>query len=238
MKPQIFFKDHLLENSFLETDNKVVYFPLTTHNSRRAMHYLFIIFGYLLGSIPFGLLYGRLAGVDVRQLGSRNIGATNVNRLLGKKLGIMTLVSDLLKGLVPMLVASHFLAGQGAELWVMLTGLAAFIGHCWPIYLKFVGGKGVATALGIFLYLAPLPTLAAILIFICVVWLSGFVSLGSMSAALAMPLMIWLTGLPIETTYVAGIIALLIVIKHHENISRLLKGTEKSWKTTSTEPDD
>jgi glycerol-3-phosphate acyltransferase PlsY len=202
------------------------------------MQYLFIIFGYLLGSTPFGLFYGRLAGVDVRQQGSQNIGATNVNRLLGKKLGLLTLASDLLKGLVPMLICSRFLPAQEASLWVMLTGLAAFIGHCWPIYLKFSGGKGVATALGVFLYLAPLPTLAAILIFACVVWLSGFVSLGSMSAAASMPLIIALNGGSPELLAVSGLIAVLIIIKHHENISRLLKGSEKSWKTPKNEQKD
>ena len=199
------------------------------------MNYLFIIFGYLLGSVPFGLLYGRLAGIDVRQQGSRNIGATNVNRLLGKKLGLLTLASDLLKGLVPMLIASRFLNTPDAALWVMLTGLAAFIGHCWPLYLKFSGGKGVATALGIFLYLTPLPALVAILIFICVVWLSGFVSLGSISAAASLPMAISLSGGNLELLIVSGVVAFLIVIKHHENISRLLKGTEKSWKKPSNE---
>ena len=194
------------------------------------MNYFFIIFAYLLGSIPFGLLYGRLVGVDVRQQGSRNIGATNVNRLLGKKLGLLTLTSDLLKGLVPMLICSRFLVGHDASLWIMLTGLAAFVGHCWPLYLKFSGGKGVATAVGIFLYLAPLPALAAILIFICVVWFSGFVSLGSISAAASLPLAIALSGGNRELLIVSGVIALLIVIKHHENIGRLLKGKEKSWK--------
>ena len=130
------------------------------------MQYILVIFGYLAGSIPFGLLYGRLAGVDVRQQGSGNIGATNVNRLLGKKLGILTLVSDLLKALVPMLIAAQILGNQpDADLWTMMTGTAAFIGHCWPLYLKFRGGKGVATALGVFLYLAPLQALMAIGLF-------------------------------------------------------------------------
>ena len=202
------------------------------------MHYFLIVFGYLLGSIPFGLLYGRLAGIDVRQQGSQNIGATNVNRLLGKKLGLLTLVSDLLKGLVPMLLASHFLTGQNDSVWIMLPGLAAFIGHCWPIYLKFSGGKGVATALGIFLYLAPLPALAAILIFVCVVWLSGYVSLGSMIAAASMPVILTLNGGRPEQLIVSGVIAVLIIIKHHENIIRLLKGTEKSWKTPNNKPED
>jgi glycerol-3-phosphate acyltransferase PlsY len=205
---------------------------LIPYYSGGPMNNLFIVFGYLLGSVPFGLLYGRLAGIDVRQQGSRNIGATNVNRLLGKKLGLLTLASDLLKGLVPMLLCSHFLSGPDAPRLVMLTGLAALLGHCWPIYLKFKGGKGVATALGIFLYLAPLPTLAAILIFIGTVWLSGFVSLGSMSAALSLPLIIALTGGDYEILAVSGLIALLIIVKHHENISRLLQGAEKSWKNS------
>ena len=195
------------------------------------MQYLLVIFGYLAGSIPFGLLYGRLAGVDVRQQGSGNIGATNVSRLLGKKLGILTLASDLLKGLLPMLIAAQILGNQpDAYLWTMLTGTAAFVGHCWPIYLKFKGGKGVATALGIFLYLAPLQTLIAIVLFAATVRLGGYVSLGSMSAALSLPVMIWLSNGPTDLLLITGMIALLIVLKHQENIRRLLKGEEKSWK--------
>ena len=195
------------------------------------MQYLLVIFGYLAGSIPFGLLYGRLAGVDVRQQGSGNIGATNVSRLLGKKLGILTLASDLLKGLLPMLIAAQILGNRpDAYLWTMLTGTAAFVGHCWPIYLKFRGGKGVATALGIFLYLAPLQTLIAIVLFVATVRLGGYVSLGSMSAALSLPVMIWLSNGPTDLLVTTGTIALLIVLKHQENIRRLLKGEEKSWK--------
>ncbi len=195
------------------------------------MQYLLVIFGYLAGSIPFGLLYGRLAGVDVRQQGSGNIGATNVSRLLGKKLGILTLASDLLKGLLPMLIAAQILGDRpDAYLWTMLTGTAAFVGHCWPIYLKFRGGKGVATALGIFLYLAPLQTLIAIVLFVATVRLGGYVSLGSMSAALSLPVMIWLSNGPTDLLLITGMIALLIVLKHQENIRRLLKGEEKSWK--------
>ena len=195
------------------------------------MQYALVIFGYLAGSIPFGLLYGRLAGVDVRQQGSGNIGATNVNRLLGKKLGILTLASDLLKGLLPMLIAAQILGNRpDAYLWTMLTGMAAFVGHCWPIYLKFRGGKGVATALGIFLYLAPLQTLIAIVLFAATVRLGGYVSLGSMSAALSLPVMIWLSNGPTDLLLITGMIALLIVLKHQENIRRLLKGEEKSWK--------
>jgi glycerol-3-phosphate acyltransferase PlsY len=195
------------------------------------MQYLLIIFGYLTGSIPFGLLYGRLAGIDVRQQGSGNIGATNVNRLLGKKLGILTLASDLLKGLLPMLLAAQLLGNRpDAPLWTMLTGLAAFIGHCWPLYLQFRGGKGVATALGIFIYLAPPQTLIAIMLFVVTVRVGGYVSLGSMGAAISLPIMIWLSDGPPELLLISGLIAGLIILKHRGNISRLAQGQEKSWK--------
>lgn len=198
------------------------------------MEYLLVIFGYLLGSVPFGLLYGRLAGVDVRRQGSGNIGATNVNRLLGKKLGLMTLASDLLKGLLPLLIAAQILGPrEDAPLWIMLTGLGAFIGHCWPIYLKFSGGKGVATALGVFFYLAPLHTLVAIALFIATVRLGGYVSLGSITAALSLPVLIWLSNGADPRFFVATIIALLIVLKHRVNIRHLLQGREKSWKKTA-----
>ena len=201
------------------------------------MQYLLVIFGYLIGSIPFGLLYGRLAGIDVRQQGSGNIGATNVNRLLGKKLGIMTLVSDLLKGLLPMLIATQILGSrEDAHLWIMLTGMGAFVGHCWPIYLKFRGGKGVATALGVFLYLAPPQTLIAIALFITTVRLGGYVSLGSMSAAISLPIMIWISNGADDLLFVSGTIALLIVLKHQENIRHLLQGKEKSWKKSGNGP--
>lgn len=203
----------------------------SNHGQTIHMQYLLVIFGYLVGSIPFGLLYGRLVGIDVRQQGSGNIGATNVNRLLGKKMGILTLGSDLLKGLIPMLIAAQILGNQpDAYLWTMLTGTAAFAGHCWPIYLKFSGGKGVATALGIFLYLAPLQTLIAIVLFAATVRLGGYVSLGSMAAAISLPVMVWLGNGPNDLLIITGIIALLIVFKHQENIKRLLRGEEESWK--------
>lgn len=195
------------------------------------MTYLLISLGYLLGSVPFGLLYGKLAGIDVRSQGSGNIGATNVNRLLGKKLGVLTLLSDILKGLLPMLLATWLLGDAPAgHRWVIFTGGAAFLGHCFPLYLKFRGGKGVATALGIHLYLAPLPTLAGVALFALTVRLSGYVSLGSLTAAAALPLMIWLTGGPADLLLVSTLVGAVIWLKHHENLGRLLRGTEKSWK--------
>lgn len=196
-----------------------------------AMPYLLTIFGYLLGSIPFGLLYGQLAGIDVRRQGSGNIGATNVNRLLGKRLGALTLASDIAKGLLPMLLTTWLLGDRlDGQRWVMLSGAAAFLGHCFPLYLKFRGGKGVATALGIHLYLAPLPTLAAVAIFALTVRFSGYVSLGSISAAAALPLLLLLAGGPPELVLVSALVGAVIWLKHHANLGRLWRGEEKSWK--------
>ncbi|MBU0483727.1 MAG: glycerol-3-phosphate 1-O-acyltransferase PlsY [Proteobacteria bacterium] len=194
-------------------------------------NYLLVLSGYLIGAIPFGLIYGKLVGIDVRQNGSGNIGATNVSRLLGKKLGLLTLISDAAKGLIPMALAGWLLKDQpGTDLWVALCGTAAFLGHIFPVYLKFKGGKGVATALGIFLYLNPLAALAAVVIFIAVVYLGGYVSLGSLLAAAAMPLIIWQTDGSREYILMTLAISVLIWIKHHENIGRLIRKEEKSWK--------
>lgn len=195
------------------------------------MEYLLLIGSYLIGSIPFGLVLGKLAGVDVREAGSGNIGATNVTRLAGKKLGIITLVCDALKAILPMLVASHLLTPDNSQdIWVALCGGAAFLGHLYPLYLKFRGGKGVATALGIFLYLAPVAALIDLLIFLGVVYNWGYVSLGSLTAALLMPGLVWLlTGSPSNSLLALGIGAL-IWIKHRDNIGRLMKHEEKSWR--------
>lgn len=199
------------------------------------MSILFPLLGYFLGSIPFGLLISRLAGVDVRQEGSKNIGATNVSRVLGKKLGLITLACDCLKGFLPMYLAARLLGDSGAkDLVVAVTGVMAVLGHMFPIYLKFRGGKGVATGLGVFLYLSPAAIGISLLVFIVSVFLSGFVSVGSLLASALVPLWLYLLGAD-NTTIVAGlIIALLIWIKHRENICRLLRGEEKSWKKSAS----
>jgi len=193
-----------------------------------------LVVAYLVGSIPFGLLLGKLMGVDVRRAGSGNIGATNVLRLLGKKLGIVTLLADTLKAIVPMLLAKWVISSTAVsasvDLWVALCGASAFLGHLFPVYLKFKGGKGVATALGIFLLLEPWAVFIGLAIFISVVLFWGYVSLGSLAAAASMPLWVWLlSGSPLYTS-LALFIGLLIWLKHHDNIVRLLKGEEKSWK--------
>ncbi|HIJ78451.1 MAG TPA: glycerol-3-phosphate 1-O-acyltransferase PlsY [Deltaproteobacteria bacterium] len=196
-----------------------------------VMEYILVIGAYLVGSIPFGLVFGKMAGIDVRTEGSCNIGATNVTRLAGKKFGIITLVFDVLKGVIPMVLAGALLAEDGnLELWVALCGGMAFLGHLYPIYLGFKGGKGVATALGIFLYLAPLAALLDILVFVGVVYNWGYVSLGSLTAALMMPGLVWLLYQSPTVTVLAGLLGVLIWVKHHQNIGRLIRREEKSWK--------
>ena len=207
------------------------------------IEYVVMIIGaYLLGSVPFGLLFGKMAGVDVRSAGSGNIGATNVGRLLGKKLGILTLLADMLKGVAPMVLASWLTAdrGTGHQL-VLLCGAAAFLGHLYPVWLGFKGGKGVATALGVFLYLTPLAALGTGAVFLLVLLNWGYVSLASLSAALLMPGLIWLFyggllgGEAVGSaawpeSLLALLFAGLIWYKHRDNIVRLLRGEEKSWR--------
>lgn len=192
----------------------------------------FLVFGaYLLGSVPFGLLLGKAAGIDVRRGGSGNIGATNVSRLAGKKLGALTLLLDAGKALVPVVAAAWLLAGRpDRELWVALCGGAAFLGHCYPVYLRFRGGKGVATGLGIFLYLEPAAALASAAIFTGVVYNWGYVSLGSLTAALLLPGLIWLISASVSHGLLAVFVAALIWLKHRDNIVRLTRGEEKSWR--------
>lgn len=195
------------------------------------MNLCFVIFGYLLGAIPFGLLIGKMAGKDVRQEGSKNIGATNVSRLLGKKLGLLTLLCDLLKGFVPMIIASTCIpAVDGKLLWVVSCGVAAVLGHMYPVYLGFRGGKGVATGLGVFIFLSPVATLISLVIFICSVYFTGFVSVGSLAASGLIPLWLWLLGKDVPVVTAAAVVAVFIWIKHYQNIGRLLRGEEKSWK--------
>jgi len=185
---------------------------------------LLIIFAYLLGSIPTGLLLSKaLAGVDPRQKGSRNIGATNVMRTVGKALGAVTLIGDVLKGLIPVLLALWLGREQA---WVAAVALAAFLGHCFPIYLRFKGGKGVATAVGIFLPVAPLAVLMAIVVFATGVAITRMVSVGSIAAAGAIPLLIWLRGYPVSFILLGICVGAIIIYRHKENIQRLLMGKE------------
>jgi glycerol-3-phosphate acyltransferase PlsY len=195
------------------------------------MYILFPVIGYLVGAIPFGLIISKMVGVDVRTQGSRNIGATNVNRVLGKKLGFITLVCDCLKGLLPMYLAALILSeSETKELIVALTGVMAVLGHMFPIYLGFRGGKGVATGMGVLLYLSFPAIAISLVVFVATVTLTGFVSAGSLLASGLIPLWLYLLGASKVTIATAAGVAVLIWLKHHENINRLIHGQEKSWK--------
>jgi len=190
-----------------------------------------IVASYLVGAIPFGLLLSRGSGIDIRQQGSKNIGATNVARLLGKKLGICTLLLDIAKGYLPMWIAGLLLgAAPNRNLVIGLCGAASIIGHMFPVYLGFKGGKGVATGLGVFLALAPKALLGCLVVFIAAVGLTGYVSLGSLLASAAILPGLWFFGEPSWKLLLGAFVAVMIWIKHHQNIGRLLNGKEKSFK--------
>ncbi len=188
---------------------------------------LWIAGAYLLGSIPTGLLLGKLYGIDVRKEGSGNIGATNLYRTVGRKVGIITLIGDCLKGLLPVVLAWKLGLLEPMQAWV---GLAAFCGHVFSVFLLFKGGKGVATALGVFLALAPLAVLGALAVFILLVAIWRYISLGSIAAAAVMPLMVWYMPHTQQLLIATTLIAAVVIIKHHTNISRLVAGTESKFK--------
>ncbi len=183
-----------------------------------------VILGYLAGSIPTGLLLTMaFSDVDPRNEGSRNIGATNILRTAGKKLGVLTLVGDCLKGLIPVLLALWLMR---SDAWVGLIALSAFAGHLFPIFLKFKGGKGVATALGVYLGIAPLAVLIDAGVFFGVVLKWRFVSLGSLTAAAVMPILIAISTESKPYVITSLIIAGLIYYRHQDNIRRLFAGSE------------
>jgi len=188
---------------------------------------------YLLGSIPFGLLLTRLfGGGDVRKSGSGNIGATNVARVAGTLPGILTLLFDVAKG-----AAAVWLAGRVSNesaTWMMIAALATLLGHCFPIWLKFRGGKGVATAAGAFLALCPAALLGSVILFLLVVFFWRYISLASISAAASMPLLIYILWAPHHApppivTFGALAAAGIIIYKHDGNIQRLVQGEEPKF---------
>lgn len=182
---------------------------------------------YLLGSIPTGLLLGKAYGIDVRQEGSGNIGATNLYRTVGRKVGVLTLIGDCFKGLVPVLAARKFGLNPEFVAWV---GLAAFCGHVFSVFLRFKGGKGVATALGVFLALAPLALAIVLGVFVVLVFKWRYISLGSIAAAAVMPLAVSLLGAGKILLVVTTLIAVIVIVKHGGNIKRLVAGTENKFR--------
>lgn len=187
------------------------------------MELLLTISSYLLGSVPSGFIIGALSGVDVRNAGSGNIGATNVARLLGKRLGLLTLVADVAKGFVPVLLTEKL--GM-SDVGIALVAMAAFLGHLYPLFLRFQGGKGVATAFGALLGVAPPATLVLLVVFGIAVLFCRIVSLGSIAAALAAPFALWALDYSAVLVLMSAFLGGMIVLRHRENIKRLLDGTE------------
>lgn len=200
-----------------------------------------LIFAYLLGSIPWGLILTRVfARNDIRLKGSGNIGATNVAREAGIIPGLLTLVGDVIKGALPVFLAlwGYGAADGSADMVLAAVSLAAFLGHLYPVYLNFRdGGKGVATAAGCFAVISPVAVLVACGIFTAALLVARRVSVGSLSAAAVLPVAIWITTESIVMTIAAGIVALLIFIRHHENMKRLLAGTEPPFNLRKDSPE-
>lgn len=182
---------------------------------------LWIMFGYLLGSIPFGLLLTRAKGIDIRAVGSGNIGTTNVLRTGNKALAAATLLLDAGKGAAALLIAQHF---GGVEAG-MLAGVAAFLGHCYPVWLRFNGGKGVATLLGVALAAVPLAGVAALVAWAIGALATRYSSVGGLLAAVVAPLAAVLFGAP-HSAIALALMAAVLIWKHRENIARLRAGTE------------
>ena len=195
--------------------------------SAMAAPIILTLLSYLLGSVPAGFLVGSSAGVDVRSAGSGNIGATNVARTLGWKKGLVTLFADVAKGFLPVLAAHLLDLGAAAA---AAAGLAAFAGHLYPVFLGFKGGKGVATAAGVYLGAMALGLLVVLGVFLLVMLVARRVSLGSMAAGVAAPVAAWALSYPVETVWMSLVIGILVVVRHRENIRRLVAGEEPPFE--------
>lgn len=204
------------------------------------IYFITAVSAYLIGSIPFGFIIGKSKGIDIREHGSGNIGATNVRRVIGKKYGILCFILDFLKGLVPVITVSIFqrwqIIPESASLAVAFAAFATVAGHVWTVFLKFKGGKGIATSAGAILAMAPYSIICAGLVWVVIFKLSRFVSLASIVAAITLPItavVLNITGtypLSASIQWLLAVIAALAVIRHRGNIKRLLNGTENRFK--------
>ena len=188
-----------------------------------------VLLSYLSGSIPFAAIAGKLRGVDLRKHGSGNLGATNVFRVLGWKIGVLVFLADALKGALPVFyLPPRIVSPRDPILWAIACGIAAIVGHVRPIFLGLRrGGKGVATAAGVFFALAPIPMAVTFVVFVVVVLATGYVSLGSMISAVVLPAFLLVTlGLRSPLFVVSAIIALFVFWTHRSNIGRLRRGEE------------
>ncbi len=188
------------------------------------LYAILVLGGYVLGSVPTGILVGRAWGVDIRQVGSGNIGMANVLRSVGKKAAAVTMLGDMLKGLVPV-VAAHLLTGN--EWVVAAVALAAVVGHCWPVFLRFKGGKGVATGAGTSIGLVPVVGLALFAFWWAVVLVSKYTSLGAIAVMLVSPVVFLLSGQPAPYVLYTVIGGALVLWRHRENARALVRGTER-----------
>jgi glycerol-3-phosphate acyltransferase PlsY len=198
------------------------------------------LIGYLIGSVPFGFLVGRLAGVDIRRVGSGNIGATNVLRTLGKPYGYTVFLLDFLKGtaavILSILVIDRVQPGSSkAEFAGILAGVLCVIGHVYPVWLGFKGGKGVATTAGVLFGLMPLASLIVMLVWLLTFQITKYVSVASIGAALALPIAAFMVvhlrkASGLTPVYFAICLTVVIVWRHRSNIARLMKGTEPSFR--------
>ncbi len=201
------------------------------------MYVFAIILSYLIGGIPFGYLIAVTKGIDIREEGSGNIGATNVSRVLGRKYGLIIFILDMFKGFVavffiPLLASGMEYPTTPDNLLVILCGLFAVLGHAFPVYLRFKGGKAVATSFGIFVWLAPIPILISFGVWIVTVMVSRYVSLGSMIGTLVViGAIVYFVDAPfgdnVYLTFLAVAVAILVIAKHKSNIQRIVSGTEK-----------
>ena len=183
-----------------------------------------VLLGYLTGSVPFAYLLARRAGIDVRVAGSGNVGAANVLRTTGAWRGVLVMALDVAKGIAAVAIAYRM---SGSTVMAAVTGAAAVVGHIYPVWLKFHGGKGVAVAAGVFTMLSPVATALAAGLFVVIVWLTRYISLGSIAATIALPPAAWLTGEPRADVVAAAATAALILFRHRSNWHRLRTGTER-----------
>ena len=185
----------------------------------------FVLVSYLIGSFPTAYVICRLfKGVDIRLSGSGNVGATNVARVVGKGYGVLTLLLDVLKGFLPV-----FICGLYFEGYVVLAGAAVIAGHIWPVFLRFKGGKGIATGIGVIIALNYIAAVAACVLFGIVVCLTRFVSVGSIVSAVVLPLVMWYLDEPLSVILFTAVAAVVVFYTHRENIKRLLKGNENKF---------
>ena len=183
---------------------------------------LAIVLAYLLGSIPSGYLAGRLRGIDIREVGSKNVGATNVFRSLGKGIGLLVMAADIAKGIAAVALA----IGLTDDPWPLLAGGAAILGHVFPAWLGFRGGKGVAVTAGVTIGLMPLAAAVMIPVWILIVAVTRYVSVASIAAAIGLTPVAWALGAPWPTVVFAGLVSAAVLWRHRGNVARLRRGTE------------